>query len=397
MDRISDCIASLREEMAAFTGELVSVATENPPGNHLERCAELLIGKLRQIGIEPSVHTHRDDEDRVWPSILAFYGSGERTLYFHGHYDVVPAQSPSQFEPIRRVDHLFGRGSGDMKSGLAAKIYAVRALQMSGIELNGRIGLTFVPDEETGGRNGSARLAAWGLLGANGIGMLTAEPTGGVVWNACRGAISIAITVKGKTAHAGLECRGVNAFEKMIEVAEALRALKREAAGRRTQFSISPDAARSSILMMGGECRSGTGFNVVPDECRFTIDRRINPEEDLKAEKARLIEVLEGQRKRGIELEYVILQEGEAAGTDSKEPLARALAQSVEKVAGKTPVFEMCPGLLETRFYSARGIPALAYGPGMLSVAHGPHEFVSLDAVASCARVYAMTAAQMLT
>ncbi len=396
VDRITGFIASMREEMAAFTADLVAVGTENPPGNHLQRCADLLVDKLRQTGLEAQVHTHHDSDGRAWRSILAFYGRGERTLYFHGHYDVVPAQRPDQFHPVRKGDHLFGRGSCDMKSGLVAKIFAVRALQMSGVELNGRIGLTFVPDEETGGRNGSSKLAGAGLLGANAIGMLTAEPTGGVVWNACRGAISMAITVKGKLAHAGLECRGVNAFEKMIDVVEALRALKREVAGRRTQFSISPEAARNSILMIGGECSSGTGFNVVPGECRFTLDRRINPEEDLETEKARLIEVLEQQRRNGVGLEYELLQEGEAAGTAADEPLARALAESVEKVTGKRPAFEMCPGLLEIRFYCARGIPALAYGPGMLSVAHGPHEFVSVDALEKCASVYAMTAAKML-
>ena len=76
---------------------------------------------------------------------------------------------------------------------------------------------------------------------------------------------------------------------------------------------------------------------------------------------------------------------------------ARALAASINEVTGKPPVFEMCPGLLETRFYAERGVPAFAYGPGLLSVAHGPKEFVKLDAVLDCATIYALTASRLLS
>src|SRR5215469_6376693 len=68
--------------------------------------------------------------------ILSFIGQGERTLYFSGHYDVVPAQTPDQFEPRIQGDNLFGRGSSDMKSGLAAMTFAAKALQQSGLQLN---------------------------------------------------------------------------------------------------------------------------------------------------------------------------------------------------------------------------------------------------------------------
>src|SRR5258708_9105961 len=105
-------------------------------------------------------------------SLLGTYGRGEGALHFHGHYDVVPAQSPEQFQPIRKEHFLFGRGSCDMKGGIVAMLYAVRALQECRVPLNGKIALTLVPDEETGGARRSAWLAAQGLLGRNGTGML---------------------------------------------------------------------------------------------------------------------------------------------------------------------------------------------------------------------------------
>jgi succinyl-diaminopimelate desuccinylase len=90
------------------------------------------------------------------------------------------------------------------------------------------------------------------------------------------------------------------------------------------------------------------------------------------------------------------LQEGSAAGVSCDNRAARALAESVEAVTGKPAKFEMCPGLLENRFYSERGIPAFAYGPGLLTVSHGPHEFVPLARIPECAAVYAFAAARIL-
>jgi succinyl-diaminopimelate desuccinylase len=216
--------------------------------------------------------------------------------------------------------------------------------------------------------------------------MLLPEPTGGVVWNANRGAISLRIKVFGKSAHVGLQHRGENAFEQMLRVVDRLQKLKKEVEQRKTAHAISAEQSSNSILMLGGESGGGTNFNVVPDQCWFTVDRRINPEEDFDAEKDRLIGVLEKCRGEGIRLEWEILQEGRAAACSAEERLGRALVQSVQAISDEAPRFEMCPGLLEIRFYAALGIPAYAYGPGLLSVAHGPNEYVDLRKVRECTR-----------
>jgi acetylornithine deacetylase/succinyl-diaminopimelate desuccinylase family protein len=328
--------------------------------------------------------------------LIANYGRGERVLYFHGHYDVVPAQSAEQFQPVRKEHFLFGRGSCDMKGGIVAMLYAILALKECGAELGGRIALTLVPNEETGGEGGSAWLAAQGRLGLGGIGMLLAEPTSGVVWNANRGAISLRVRVLGKPAHVGLQHQGENAFERMHQVVERLQELKQEVEQRLTSHNIGAEQARNSILMLGGQSGGGANFNVVPEECWFTVDRRVNPEEDLDEEKGRLIAVLERCKCEGIPLEWEILQEGRSFTCRQEDALGEALARSVKAVTGKAPRFEMCPGLLEIRFYAAQGVPAYAYGPGLLSVAHGPNEYVDLRKVVECATIYALTAMDML-
>jgi succinyl-diaminopimelate desuccinylase len=369
------------EAMLDLTKRLIAIPSENPPGNHYEECVGTLLGELVRLGF--------DDVRREGACVLASVGTGPRILYFSGHYDVVPVQSRDQFQPRVQGANLFGRGSSDMKSGLAAMIHAAAAARDEGLLTAGRIGIVLVPDEETAGPRGSRDLAARGVLGKHGIGMLTPEPTGGIVWNANRGAITLRATMRGKPAHVGRQFEGVNAFEQALPAMVRLAEIKKEVELRETQYSIGPAAARKSILLLGGRCEGGTNFNVTPDCFSFTIDRRINPEENLEEEAQRVRDALEG-------FEIETLQHEAAAATPEGDPLGRVLSRHITSVTGKEVVFEMCPGLLETRFYAARGVPAFAYGPGLLTVSHGPNEFVPIHNVAQCALVYALTAAETL-
>jgi succinyl-diaminopimelate desuccinylase len=397
-DAILSWLHARQEEMAAFLAELVAIPSENPPGTSYEACSDLLETRMRQVNLdcERFVPIGQEMENGQPPvSLLASLGSGERSLYFHGHYDVVPAQSAEQFHPFRKEHFLFGRGSCDMKGGIVAMLYAILAIRECGQVLNGKLGLMLVPDEETGGKRGSAWLSSEGLLGRNGIGMLLAEPTSGVVWNANRGAISLRVRVFGKSAHVGLQHQGANAFERMHRVVERLEQLKKEVEQRKTPCKVGAEQMRNSILMLGGMSGGGANFNVVPEQCWFTIDRRINPEENLDEEKANLLGVLEQCKRDGIPLEWDILQEGRSAECREDEALGQALSRAVRSVTGELPHFEMCPGLLETRFYAAAGIPAYAYGPGLLSVAHGPNEYVDVRKVIDSAAIYTLAALDM--
>jgi acetylornithine deacetylase/succinyl-diaminopimelate desuccinylase family protein len=394
---LAQALAVRKDSILTFCQDLVRIASENPPGNQYRECTERLCLELDHLGLDHRVVEAPVYEGRPRYNILGFHGTGPRTLYFHGHYDVVPAQSREQFNPDVRNGRLYGRGSTDMKSGLAAMIYAAYLLKELKAPLRGRIGLCLVADEETGGRGGSAYLDLLGLLGQDAVAMLTPEPTSGVIWNANRGAITLQVTVKGRPAHVGLQHQGVNAFERMLKVAAALQDLKAEVEKRTTGYAIVPAAAAHSILMLGGRVEGGTNFNVVPDTCTFTVERRFNPEEDLDAEKARLFAVFEQVRRQGIELEINVLQEGPSCGIAANHPVALALAETAEAVTGKRPAFEMCPGLLETRWYARKGIPAFAYGPGFLEVAHGPNEVVDIERIYQHTIIYALVAARLLS
>ena len=394
VERLLSWLQQHEEEMAALLTVLIAIRTENPPGMHYREFVEILEKRTERLGLaftRLQAPSRSGATEEVPGCLLTSHGQGA-PFYFHGHYDVVPGQSEAQFEPQRKDHFVFGRGASDMKGGIVSMLYAIVALRECGVEMGGEINLVLVPDEETGGARGSARLAEQGIPGRNGIGMLLAEPTSGVVWNANRGAISLRVRVFGKSAHVGLQHQGENAFERMHYVVERLQELKREVEQRRTAVNVGAGQSPNSILMLGGQSGGGTNFNVVPEACWFTIDRRINPEEDLEQEKAGLIDVLTSCRRHGIPLEWELLQEGDSASCRESESTGQALAQAIREVTDAPARFELCPGLLETRFYAARGVPSYAYGPGLLSVAHGPNEYVDLRRVVECACIYALTA-----
>lgn len=395
-DKIQKKIEKYRQQILSTICDLIAIPTANPPSQSYRHCVDYLSRKLTEWEIDHSL-IPGPDGDYTRFSIQGSYGEGEDSLHFHGHYDVVPSCESEQFKPHLQEDCLYGRGSSDMKSGLAAFLFALRIIKEWGPNLKGRITFTIVPDEETGGRLGTKYLIESGLLPQANFGMLMPEPTSGDIWNANKGALTYRITIKGKPAHVALEGLGVNAFEYMVEIAHSLRKLKKEIMKRRTDLPVSPPEANRSVMLLGGESGSGVNFNVVPEKAFFTIDRRINPEEKLDDARKEIMQVLNEHKKRGIEMEVEVLQEGESSLAGPKTELASALKQSIVDITGKEPAFRLCPGLCEIRFFNNRDIPAYAFGPGLLEVSHGPAEFVKIKDVLNCTEIYVLTALRILT
>jgi acetylornithine deacetylase/succinyl-diaminopimelate desuccinylase-like protein len=154
-ERLDACARELRDDMIEFTRQLVAVASEHPPGSAYPEYLRVIVSRLRALGLPSERVPYRPPRgvrDTSGAAVLvSSIGSGNRTLYFSGHYDVVPVTTPGQCTPVLRGKTLFGRGAADMKSGLASMLYAAVALQHVRVPLDGRVALVFVPDEETGG------------------------------------------------------------------------------------------------------------------------------------------------------------------------------------------------------------------------------------------------------
>jgi succinyl-diaminopimelate desuccinylase len=391
-------IESRADEMARLLEELVAVDTENPPGRGLGACAAVLRDALEGLGLSPEVIPLAPAGGLEDPCVVrAVARGGVRTLYFHGHFDVVPAQRRDQFVPQRRDGRISGRGTADMKGGLVSMIYGAAAARELGLLGDGRIVLHLVCDEETGSTAGSGYLGSAGLIDPGAVAMLTPEPTGGVVWHASRGAITLRVTVAGREAHVGQAHLGISAFEHMVRVAEPLTRLAHELLTRRTALPMADDDARGSMLVVGGAAGAGASFNVVPGAAWFSVDRRFNPEEDLDEELARLTDTIgAAAAAAGARVTIDVLQRQPAGRTDEAHPAAAALARCIAEVEDRGPRFELCPGALDTRWYAQLGIPAFAYGAGRLEVSHGPDEYIDEAAMRRCAAVYARFAGELL-
>ena len=401
MDRaaaVQAWLAARADEMAALLADLVAIDSENPPGRGLGRCGRRLRDAMAGLGLAPELLVLPPSGALEEPCIVrGSAGAGARTVYFHGHFDVVPAQSPAQFRPRRADGRIVGRGTADMKGGLVSMLYGAAAARDLGLLGDGRIVLHLVCDEETGSVAGSGHLRAAGLIDPGAVAMATAEPTGGTIWHASRGAITLRVAVQGRPAHVGQAHLGVNAFAQMVRIAAPLTALADELLERRTAYPLASEAARGSMLVVGGASGSGANFNVVPGAAWFSVDRRFNPEEDLDEELARLTTTIADAAARAdAEVSVEVLQRQPSAGTDARHPAAIALARCVAAVEGSAPRFELCPGVLDTRWYAQLGVPAFAYGAGRLDVAHGPDEYIDEAALRRCAAVYALFAADVL-
>ena len=386
---ITESIDAAAGDIVELASELIAFATENPPGAAYDLCSDHIAQRLSGLGLTVEVLEPAPGRQ----VLLAGVGKG-RTVYLHGHYDVVPESMPGQFEPRVSDGRLWGRGSADMKGAIAAMSFATRALAAA--ELDGRVEIVLVPDEESGGTLGSELLLRSGRLGRNGVAAILGEPTGGRIWNAHRGAITLRATVLGKPAHVGLQHEGRNAFEAAIPLLHELHRLKFAVESRRTGWPTDNEEERCSILMLGGEVAGGHQFNVVPDRFSFTIERRFNPEEDLEEVRTELYDVIEASMIGRDDVEVHVIQQARPSGVPADSDLVTSLSRASQVVTGTSPECRLCPGLLESRFYSEANVPVVAYGPGDLEVSHGPSESVEIARLIQHTKVYALTAAGLL-
>jgi succinyl-diaminopimelate desuccinylase len=371
-------IEQQREEIIRFLCGLISIPTANPPGDSYRECVEYLSQKLSRWKIAHRVILlSRGKYPRY--AIVSRWDGYSNAIHFHGHYDVIPPLSRGQVRPRLAGGRIYGRGSSDMKGGLAAMLFSLRMLQEKGVVSGKDVTFSIVPDEETGGRLGTQRLIENGVLPQGRWGMIMPEPTGGDIWYGNNGALTVKITVKGKSAHVGLAHQGINAFEGMIDVVESFRRMR-----DRWRYQ------DSSVMLIGGRAGSGLCPSLVPDDAHFTVDCRLNSRRSLDVLKRRLMAVVRQMRNRMVPMAVEILQEGGSSRTDPHAPMGLSLRRAVRLVKGRPSLLRICPGLLEIRFFNRCGVPAYAFGPGRLEVAHGPQEYIRIRDILDAVAIYVL-------
>ncbi len=369
-------------------------------GELVEYYAEI----LRQHGLHVTIHRVPDEyvrnklseeynPDKPRYILLARIGSGDRVLQFNGHYDVVfPGEGWSitdPFKPLKKDGRIYGRGSTDMKAGIAAFLSAMIYLAAQGEEPGIIVEAAVVPDEEIGGETGTGYLV--NMLGSRPDWAVIAEPSGmNNIWHGHKGLVWARIKVKGRQAHGSTPWQGINAFEKMVYVAkylieEYLPALKK----RKSRYIYDQAGGEYPTATLGGKLWSPGSINIVPGIVGFSIDRRLIIEEDTGTVIRELEEYIEkASREAGADTELEVLQKMEPAFTDPDSEIVEALSTAINRVLGVKPRRTICVGGLDLRYYTYKGIQAASYGPGEPGIAHKIDEYVTIDSLHRAVDVY---------
>jgi succinyl-diaminopimelate desuccinylase len=417
MTRLFDAIEARREELVALARDLIRFPTVNPPGEGYRPCAEFIGDRLKRRGFTVEYvrawGTPGDSDSHPRVNVVARreFGTG-RCVHFNSHIDVVQAGGGWTLDPFAGIVHdgkLYGRGACDMKGGLAASIVAVEALLDSGEKLPGALEISGTVDEESGGYGGVHYLAQRGYFSAPRVNhVIIPEPLN--VDRVCighRGVWWAEVQTHGRQAHGSMPFLGDCAVRHMHAFVEQLeRELFPRLAQRRTDMPVVPSGARQSTLninsMHGGQPEvEGFPTPCVPDSCRMVIDRRLLIEEDMDAVKGEVRALLEKLRqdRPGFRYDLRDIFEVRPTLTDRDGPVARETAAAIRAVLGREPQFVCSPGTYDQKHIDRVGKlhDCIAYGPGILDLAHQPDEYVLIDDMVNSAKVMALAARALLT
>jgi succinyl-diaminopimelate desuccinylase len=376
------------EEVVEICADLVRTPSENPPGDETEiaKVADAWLGKL---GL--SSEFVESAPGRV--STLSTWGSGRGpALLFNGHYDVVPAPDPDAwphppFGGVVDDGKLYGRGSSDMKAGIAACLAAVSALQRAGFEPNGRLVMHFVADEEALGVLGTRYLVDNGYC--EGITeAIVGEPTELNLVPSERGGLWFYVHTEGVSAHGATPQLGVNAIEHMAHVVRALQGMR---------FKKLHETLGAPTINVG-TIQGGTKANVVPAHCVIEVDRRTLPGETREEVEAEVQAVLERVREDVPDLKAHMehFGWGEASETPENTKVVDLLREGRDIVGVDASEFGYM-GMTDARFLINQArIPSVVFGPGNVLLAHTTGEYVEVEQLVQAAKIYAYVFAKFL-
>ena len=363
-----------RLDPVVLTRTLVAVDTINPPGDE-RPCAEHLGRLLEDVGFTVSYH---EFAERRTSLVARIGGSSETTpLCFTGHIDTVPlGATPWTVEPFASEisdGKLYGRGTTDMKSGVAAFVVAVLRL---GRELAAGPGVILVitAGEETG-CEGAYHLAGLAdVLGEAGA-IVVAEPSSNQPWIGHKGAIWLTARTTGVTAHGSMPEKGVNAVYKAANAIGKLEDF---------DFNIAPDTILGKPTLNVGTVHGGLNFNSVPDMAEIGIDIRTTPGQD----HATILSNLSGYLGDGVELETVVDVGGVL--TDPANEWMQEVFDIMSGILGSRPEAHTAAYFTDASALAPAygGAPTVILGPGEATMAHQTDEYCIVDRIGEAVEAY---------
>lgn len=405
---VKECVQSLSQDLFDLARDLVrfpSVTGEETPAQ------QYLAGRWRDWGLSVDLWIPERDEVASHPAfcddsrpieranVVAQWGEGnsnEAALILNGHMDVVPIGDRSQwdhdpFEGILHKNVLYGRGSCDMKGGLAAQSFAVRSAQKLGVTPKRPVLLQSVIGEETGGLGTLATI----LRGYRADAAVIAEPTSLAMCPVASGALSFRLRIPGRSTHGALRRAGVSAIDKFWIVWQALGEFEaeRHRSFKHPAFQADPLAAPISI----GKLEAGEWPSTVPDDASVEGRFGIFPGEDAVQARTQFEDAVrtasnedEWLKHHPVHVEWF---EGqfEPGETDPSASILEELAESHYAITQEEIRSHGVPYGSDLRLFTRyANTPALLYGPGNVHLAHSANECVPLDEIVTATEVLTM-------
>ncbi|MFT4708834.1 MAG: succinyl-diaminopimelate desuccinylase [Ascidiaceihabitans sp.] len=401
-----------RDDLIQLTQDLIRIPTLNPPGENYQAICDFLDKRLRGAGFQTQLirafGTPGDSEKYPrWNIIARRDGTSMGDcVHFNSHTDVVEVGSGWTFDPFGGEisdGKIYGRGACDMKGGLAASIIACEAFIEEFPNFSGAIEISGTADEESGGYGGVAYLAEHGHFSPEKVQhVIIPEPLNkDRICLGHRGGWWAEIETKGEIAHGSMPFLGDCAVRHMGAVIhEFENKLFPAMAARRTDMPVVPEGAKSSTMNInsihGGQKEQSDDFtglpaHCVPDSCRIVIDRRFLVEEPLDQVRGEVTDLLEGLRVTRPDFEYEMTELNSVlpSMTDKFAPVVATVAQAIQDVLGKAPEYVASPGTYDQKHIDRIGKlkNCIAYGPGILELAHKPDEYIGIDDMLDSAKV----------
>ncbi|MEV4261872.1 M20 family metallopeptidase [Kribbella sp. NPDC049584] len=381
LDRIDEDL------LVRVTQDLVRAHGQNPPGEEAATTA-VLAAAARELGLDVQLSPVEPGRDNV---TITLAGGNNPGLLLLGHTDVVPVGDGWTVDPyggLLRDGRIYGRGTSDMKGGLAAALTALAALRDT--PLSGPVELTAVVDEEETGKGIRAYIAH---SQRQYFGCITAEPTDLQTIIAARGDSYLQVSVHGRASHAGNPDGGANAIYGAAAVVAEIERLHAE-------LATAPHPLLGPATWSVGQINGGTGGSIVPAECVIVADRRLLPGEspaEVLADLGRRVAALHLE-DRGLTVDLAMPMEMPAFETADNADLVR-VTEAARLDGGGQPMplagwTAACDG-----GYIARdlGIPVVVLGPGSVTTqAHRTDESVPVSELVTAARTYALAALRLL-
>jgi succinyl-diaminopimelate desuccinylase len=381
------------ERLAGLVADLVRIETENPPGNE-RACAEFMADWFEECGIDATLV---GEPDPARPNVAARVGEGEPTLVLNGHTDVVPAGDRSEwgYDPYgaeRDGTRLYGRGSTDMKVGLALAMLTAERLRepVEAGELDGSLVVHGAMGEETADPGTRALLEA----GFDGDYWIVLEPTEFVTATSEKGLAWYEVVVEGEASHASRPDQGSNAIRNAEPVLDALADYDRAVRQREDEL-VGRAYATVTQFVAGAESNKG----VVPDRAVLSLDRRFLPDEsatELDDELDHLLTAV--AEEHDVTVDWERTQTYGSAAVDRDCHLAEVLREHSVAVADVPTAPWGTKASSDVRnLINDAGMEAVVWGPGSNDQAHTVDEFVDVAEAAPGLEILDRVARELLS